>query len=451
MDNLQTQIENLRTLQESYDAVAQAAEAYNVGKVQLAQAITSKGVETSPTESYPEMAEKVLDIQQETIEITAPNWYGSQIGADGALWDLYQVLAQMKNQWLGADRYAALIVCEYYKGYDSLQLQGADAYYTCDGDFYDTSSPLHTWHDSDNGKMNRWVCFLYRTEGARLDITNSAISPRSMYIGGHIGTIEYFVDGRLTDLVCGVEETDILDNFNQNGFAQSFASHTTLKFKNATGLTLPDGVFNYIKAESLITTNRNCIYSTAQYIYVDAEQTITIQGAYSHFIQTSKGGSANTVGVMVNGIIKCGYGHAILAPYDVVLTSSGSLPNLRFLYCEGYTPTSNAAEPFITGMGGSTSQLEDVLVGNHFIYNLNCRAWNPTSVLADTDKKSKMISNIKNHILEKINDRTGESQLSFIISTNMYNNIASEQIEWQGETMSLADAFLTKNWLLAGA
>ena len=82
--------------------------------------------------------------------------------------------------------------------------------------------------------------------------------------------------------------------------------------------------------------------------------------------------------------------------------------------------------------------------------NLPFKTWNPTNVLADADKKAQLIENIKNYILAKVSDTTGGTQLVFTVSTNMYNAIANENIEWQGETMTLADAFLTKNWLFAG-
>ena len=77
--------------------------------------------------------------------------------------------------------------------------------------------------------------------------------------------------------------------------------------------------------------------------------------------------------------------------------------------------------------------------------------WNPTNVLADAYKKAQLIDNIKNHILARVSDATGGTQLVFTVSTNMYNEISGETITWNDQTMTLADAFLTKNWLLAGA
>ena len=433
---LDNQLENLRTLQQSYDAVAGAAEAYNVGKTQLAAAITAKGVPTLPTESYPEMAEKITDIQQRTIDITAPNWYGGQIGADGALWDLYAVLADMKNRFMGADQYACLIVCEYYRGYDSLQLQGADAYYTCDGDYYDTSSPLHVWHDSDNGKMNRWVCFLFATEGARLDITNTAISPRSMYIGGHIGTIEYFVNGRLTELVCGVEETDVVDNFLSSIYTQAWNRNCIIrgvKFLGDYFICDSDGVVD-IQTDT-ITEN--------------AGGAIRVPNAYIVKINNLKTVNGNNVGIQCDKAIGdiCDdledYGaHA----YDNFV--AGGSNYLQFLSFAGLKKLPNNAHSSL--FYGNLFNLIDIKVGN-METNIHFEKWNPTTVLADADKKAQLINNIKNNILARVSDATGGTQLVFTVSTNMYNAIASETITWNDEEMTLADAFLTKNWLLAGA
>ena len=126
---LDQQIDNLRTLQQSYDQIAGAAEAYNVGKTELAAAITAKGVETSPTESYPEMAQKVNAISQETYEINGGEMYAKQLF--GALttpnyWNLYEVLMQLLSDGRLVN-YGGILLAEYYKGYDSLALSGAGA------------------------------------------------------------------------------------------------------------------------------------------------------------------------------------------------------------------------------------------------------------------------------------------------------------------------------------
>lgn len=426
---LRQAVESMATMREAYDNLSQAAEAYNVGKTQLAAAITSKGVETSPTESYPEMAEKVTQIPLETTIYEGADSYGKQIGAGGSLWDLYQVLAQMKTRFMGTGDYAALIVCEYYKGYDSLVLQGADGYYTCDGDYYDYASPNHIWHDDDNGKMNRWVAFLYRDEGARLDITNTSISPRSMYIGGHIGTIEYFVNGRLTDLVCGIEETDVLDNFIEASYTQSWNKNINIKAGHIDKITFSGQVFARIQADTITTRNDVDPFSG------DVQYATIILGTHTNFYN-GRFTSTTLVGIEIYGEFGRAtsvYAQAMFAGNDLTFIRSYDL-----LYTDNY------------GIIGNSPNLIDLWCGE-MTSNLRCGGWNPTNVLADAGKKAQLIENIKNHILARTSDRTGLSQFTFTVSTNMYNNIASETIEWHGETMTLADAFLTKNWLLAGA
>ena len=439
MSELAQAIEEMRNMRESYDQLAATADLYQQGREALASAITAKGVPTTADTPLAEMAENVGDIQQVTTTIDGGDMYATQLFGDGVLWNLYDVLAQMKSQWLGAGHYAALIVCEYYKGYDSLQLQGADAYYTCDGDFYDTSSPLHVWHDSDNGRANRWVCFLFATAGARLDITNTAISPRSMYIGGHIGTIEYFVNGRLTNLVCGVEDTDTIDLFKDSEFSQAFGLNVISK-------NIKDfGKLKIVSYGAVIIKNLSNLNKT------NADYLISAQ--YANYVNIE----FDSLYVSVNGslVYSCGYLDGAEIKGKITGTSSGLVlyvgtnaldRPLRYIHAEGYL----GGAILFGGGSGKFRNLIDVSVGEAK-YNMDMRLWEPTNVLADATKKAQLIDNIKNHILARVSDATGGTQLVFSVSTNMYNEIATENIEWQGDTMSLADAFLTKNWLLAGA
>ena len=428
----------------------------NAGKQAIAAAITSKGVPgITPQDTLVEMANGVMQIAQQPIEIDGGDMYAAQLTGDGALWDLYKVLADMKNRFINASyehggqvyNFAALIVCEYYKGYDSLQLQGADAYYTCDGDFYDYASPNHVWHDDDNGKANRWVCFLYTNSGSRLDITNTAISPRSMYIGGHIGTIEYFANGRLTDIVCGVEDTDVIDNFLQKGYDQSYNRNLIIRnVKNlyngasSAGLKVNISGTCYIDGlnESLAGSNSvNAIQINSNTIVINGCKSYN---AYGQYMLYANRGLTQPIEIYMDDLEEVGGSGVICLDYRAstyiqkISLASIKKPASRLLY----TTT------------GTTGYLIDVIVGE-VETNLYIADWNPTNVLADPTKTATLIDNIKNHILARVSDATGGTQLVFTISTNMYNAIASETITWQDQTMTLADAFLTKNWLLAGA
>ena len=243
-NELDQQIENLRTLQQSYDAVAGAAEAYNVGKTQLAAAITSKGVETSPTESYPEMAEKVNAISQEAYEINGGEMYAKQLF--GSLetpnyWNLYDILAQLLSDGRLV-QYGGILLAEYYKGYDSLALAEAGAggaYVVSDKDengqfkMY-TEDTTHTWATEDDGKGNRWVAYCFADEYHNFQITDTNTSPRSIFIGRKVGTITSLVNGRISQIVCpdGNEYT----KFNPGTYTQNWDKRVVLRgIKNQSG------------------------------------------------------------------------------------------------------------------------------------------------------------------------------------------------------------------------
>ena len=437
MSELSDVINEMRNMRESYNQIGAAAEAYNAGKVELAENITAKGIPASATETLPELAEKVGAIAQTQTILEGGEVMAAQQFGDGALWNLYQVLADMKTRFMGTGDYSALIVCEYYKGYDSLQLQGADGYYTCDGDLYEYASPNHVWHDADNGKMNRWVAFLYRDEGARLDITNTAISPRSMYIGGHIGTIEYFVNGRLTELVGCVEETDYVDYFLSQGFTQEWGFNCILrgvKHLAIDGQTINTTISS---AGTVVLDVEGVFYSSGNsyggQLQLPNATTLFINRASSLLSDNMMFLAAHLNAIYSEQATRVHVG----LYYQTPLIRNGTyerliFPNTTEFYCIASSPN-----------------LIDLVVGE--LDSNTYFGWNPTNVLADVTKKAQLIENIKNHILARISDATGGTQLVFTVSTDMYNSIASEIIEWQGETMSLADAFLTKNWLLAGS
>lgn len=453
----------IKSAVDALSPVADAAEAYNTGKVQLATNITAKGVQASSSETLPQLASKVAQIAQQPIiwdESEVGDQYAAQLFGDAdtttsPLWNLYEVLKNCKNTFLNAAyehegniyNYNALIICEYYKGYDSLELKGADAYFTCDGDFYNYGNPTHVWHDSENGKANRWVCFLYMQEGSSFEIRNTAISPRSIYIGGHIGTIEYFVTGRLTDVVGAVEATDYVDNLLFKGYAQAFGFNCVLrgvKNLNYSGETATS--FNSTSAGTLViktldnytvgSNNQIFLISSASFIYVYGAKNISCSNSYFF---------ATTAAIGINCPDVETHTNSNAAIFRVQSSSNLLYINLESL--KSMNAAVNIAYPY---GGGSFANLIDLKVGA-MESSLTFNNWNPTNVLADATKKAQLIDNIKNNILARVSDRTGLSQLTFKVSTNMFNSISGENITWQGQTMTLADAFLTKNWLLAGA
>ena len=194
--------------------VAAAAEAYNTGKTELAANITAKGVPASASETLPELAEKVSAISQESYTIDGGEIYAKQLS--GSLetpnyWNLYEVLTNLLSDGRLV-QYGGILLAEYYRGYDSLALAGAGAggaYVVSDkdenGDFikYDTDI-VHTWNNEFDGKGNRWVAYCFAEEYHDFDITDTETSPRSIFIGRKVGTINCLINTRISKVVVTV-------------------------------------------------------------------------------------------------------------------------------------------------------------------------------------------------------------------------------------------------------
>lgn len=110
---------------------------------------------------------------------------------DGRLYNLWEVLPQVKAD-PRAQGYACIMLAEYWQGYNSLVLQGANAFLTCDGDFYQMSSTTdevtHYWHDG-NTMMDRWVAYLFTNENTDYTVASANVAPRNVLIDGILGNI----------------------------------------------------------------------------------------------------------------------------------------------------------------------------------------------------------------------------------------------------------------------
>lgn len=78
-------VENIANMREACDNFSQAAEAYNTGKVELAENITAKGVPASASETLPELAGKVQAIQNINKEFNVSDISQRWLGIPGTL------------------------------------------------------------------------------------------------------------------------------------------------------------------------------------------------------------------------------------------------------------------------------------------------------------------------------------------------------------------------------
>lgn len=308
-NKLDQQLDNLRTLQQSYDQIAGAAEAYNVGKTQLAAAITSKGVETSPTETYPEMAEKVNAISQETYEINGGEMYAKQLF--GSLttpnyWNLYEVLTQLLSDGRLVN-YGGILLAEYYKGYDSLALSGAGsggAYVVSDKDangnfIMYTSDTTHVWDTAFDGKGNRWVAYCFADEYHNFQITDTNTSPRSIFIGRKVGTITCLASTRTSKVV--VPDGNSLVAYNSNSKAQYWDKN--IVFRNI-GCVANSIYLGYVNISSLYVETESVnaeMFDTPTDTYVDS-LVIKASSVTSSLFRQQNSGQIKTIVVQAETI-----------------------------------------------------------------------------------------------------------------------------------------------------
>lgn len=251
--------------------IAQAADAYNTGKVELAANITAKGVEASASETLPQLAQKVTAISQETI-ILSPSEVGDMYAVQqfGSLttpnyWNLYEVLNTLLNDGRLL-KYGGILLAEYYRGYDSIALSGAGsggAYVVSDMEngifkMY-TKDTTHTWNTEYDGKGNRWVAYCFADEYHNFDITDTNTSPRSIYIGRKVGNITCLVNSRISDIVVPDGDNSLL-GFANGGFLHDFGKKICIRNIEdiTTGLIKCNGVTEYIylKAGTIDATSK---------------------------------------------------------------------------------------------------------------------------------------------------------------------------------------------------
>ena len=202
----------------------------NAGKTAIAQAVTAKGVPTSPADTMLQMATNVTQIAQAPISINGGEMYAKQLY--GSLttpnyWNMYEVLAQLLSDGRLLN-YGGILLAEYYRGYDSIALSGAGAggaYVVSDMDsngnfIMYTEDVTHTWATEFNGKGNRWVAYCFSDEYHDFQITDTNTSPRSIFIGRKVGTITCLATSRTTQIV--VPDGNDLIAYDGNNFVPVF-------------------------------------------------------------------------------------------------------------------------------------------------------------------------------------------------------------------------------------
>lgn len=143
----------------------------------------------TPTDGYDGMRKATIKVDVEAADPTDKALVANATQY-GLSHNLYKVMEQVKAD-TRTQGYAAIMLCQYYKGYNSLSLEGgADAFLTSDGDFY-VGNTTHYWHDANDEHFDRWVAMLFSSESGSYTCSNANICPRAALIDGTMGDIEF--------------------------------------------------------------------------------------------------------------------------------------------------------------------------------------------------------------------------------------------------------------------
>ena len=115
--------------------------------------------------------------------------------------------------------YECLVACAFYNDVKDVYLSTADAYYTCDGHFYDYSTQ-HTFAETNDPQ--RWVIFYYKTNGNQFAI--GELQPYEISVIGNLGSILITKDGNIERIL--VPDGSSIEYVDNVGYAQKFRSHT---------------------------------------------------------------------------------------------------------------------------------------------------------------------------------------------------------------------------------
>lgn len=249
------------------------------GKTALAMAINSKGVVSHDTDTLVDMATQISGITQETIEFEAGAEYEKQMFGttttttpfkqNGPLWNLYKVMADIKNDGRFT-KYGGILLAEYYKGYDTIELMNAGAgggYLTSDGMYYTTDRTgenAHVWNDAEDGMANRWVAYLFALAETNYTIPSTELCPHSIHIGRSVGTISCAYEGRISEIVCTDGNSFFGTNFaSTNPWSKNMIIRNMKNHNSTYGLINHGNIASYVLLPDLVNLNGTLIFEDA--------------------------------------------------------------------------------------------------------------------------------------------------------------------------------------------
>ena len=245
MSALQNEIDRLKTLKQSYDELSRKVldtqavlTELNHGKQEMVDALAMKNVQSSTDKTLSAIAGDIRSVALSPITIDGGEMYEKQLfGAptdktnlyeqpNSPMWNLYQVMANLLSDGRFVT-YGGIMLAEY--GVDSdivgLNMAGAGgAYLTSDGAMYEVDT-THTWDRKKDGKLNRWVAYVFKEEWKDVSLTHANIL--SIHIGRKVGKITCTSKTLISEIV--VTDGNMLKSFDSAVYSNRLVGNITIK------------------------------------------------------------------------------------------------------------------------------------------------------------------------------------------------------------------------------
>lgn len=441
---IEQQIEKLRTLQESFNELSSKVldtqavlTELNNGKKEMVDALATKNVQSSIDKTLSSIASDIRSIAQSPITIEGGEMYEKQLfGAptdktnayeqpDSPMWNLYQVMANLLSDGRFVT-YGGILLAEYTKEDNTTFLQGAGAggaYLTSDGALYETGT-THTWNDTLDGKVNRWVAYIFKNENAEYTINSVALCPITIHIGRKVGKITDSVAGKITEIV--VTDGNYLDSVNL--IAQSWNPKANINnLRTFSGTLFAGSTARYVSAGiKKLTGGRIWSYVSNNIESISLPELEEITGGYV-FDTRNQRGNIGVKRISMPKLTTISTENRIFDAYN-----SENLPNLKEWYMPNLKRCKTSAYNQGLVFGPKVTKVTVGEMDSSFVIG-----WN---IAINTNPEVELINkNIRLYIADRISDRTGLSSLTISFHNSMYAILEQET----------KDAFIAKNWSVA--
>ena len=406
-------VENIANMREACDNFSQAAEAYNTGKVELAENITAKGVPASASETLPELAGKVQAIQNINKEFN---------------------VSDISQRWLGMPGTLELIA-QYY----DTQYPYAQAYILAQG--------------ASVTAITGCKRIVYSDGSSVVSIDN----PSGAY------TIGAYSNEVTIGFAVLMFDTPVMQNVPVSNNAQVFefgCKDATIEFGGMKGgyvqmcrfdgcdITLQVGalqesricIFDIGNSDITISGNTT-FYNCSQLQSVSLPNLVTISSSYTFAAcsQLQSVSLPNLVTISGGSTFEgCSQLQSVSLPNLVTISNTYTFTSCTQLQSVSLPNLVTISDKYTFS---SCPNLIDIELGAAIDASFTLSTWSPKNVLEDNAKKAQMLQNIREHIAANLPDRTGLSSLTATFSEGVKAAILADTA-----TMT---AFTNKNWTIA--